>query len=289
MTRQPCQRNRRQQAVGAGDGLLQRLEQLAERGDAGHHACIRAHRSHTLKALEIAQPTLAILLRGRKRARAPGVDLEFGRGDLMLVSRRCRLDVEHRPGAGHGYLSLVVPLCEEVLDAARRLWQAPLQQAGPTLARYPAADWRSHLTVWADALQAGRDGQARGALTGLVIALCDAGHGALLSAPPPSIADHIRRLVSADPARAWQTRDFEPALGISGATLRRRLAAERTSLRDVLRNARLARALELLYTSRLPVKTIAARVGYRSPGSFARRFAARYGLHPSALGRSRQR
>lgn len=42
----------------------------------------------------------------------------------------------------------------------------------------------------------------------------------------------------------------------------------------------------LLYTTRLPLKTVAARVGYRSLGSFSKRFVERYGLEPAAIGNS---
>ena len=41
----------------------------------------------------------------------------------------------------------------------------------------------------------------------------------------------------------------------------------------------------LLYGTQLPLKTVAARVGYRSPDGFVRAFRARYGLEPSQLGR----
>jgi transcriptional regulator GlxA family with amidase domain len=33
-----------------------------------------------------------------------------------------------------------------------------------------------------------------------------------------------------------------------------------------------------------PVKTVAARVGYRSVASFSRRFSERYGLDPARIG-----
>ena len=126
--------------------------------------------------------------------------------------------------------------------------------------------------------------QARLALTGLLLALCRAGHAGVLVPPLSSLAAQLRALVAERPERPWQSRDFEAALNLSGATLRRRLQAERTSVRTLVAEARLARALELLYATRWPVKTVAARVGYRSVASFARRFTARYGLEPGQIG-----
>ena len=106
----------------------------------------------------------------------------------------------------------------------------------------------------------------------------------LLLPRPPTLAAQVRRLVAQAPARGWQSADFEQALGTSGATLRRRLADEGTPLREAIAQSRLACALELLYTTRSPVKTVAHRVGYQSVESFARRFRERYGLEATAIG-----
>ena len=47
---------------------------------------------------------------------------------------------------------------------------------------------------------------------------------------------------------------------------------------------KLARAMYLFYTTTLPIKTVAARVGYRSPDAFVRAFRARYRLDPGDIG-----
>jgi len=107
-----------------------------------------------------------------------------------------------------------------------------------------------------------------------------------LRPPPPRLAARIRTHIAAEPARDWRSVDLEHALNLSGATLRRHLAAEGTSLRDVVADARLACAMQLLYTTTWPVKTVAARVGYRSAASFSRRFAERFGLAPADIGRA---
>lgn len=96
----------------------------------------------------------------------------------------------------------------------------------------------------------------------------------------------MRDRIAAEPARDWPSHEVEAALGLSGATLRRRLAADGTSLRQLLIEARLAHAMVLLYTTRLPLKSVAARVGYRSLASFSKRFVERYGLQPADIGRA---
>ena len=106
----------------------------------------------------------------------------------------------------------------------------------------------------------------------------------LLLPRPPTLAAQVRRLVAQAPARGWQSADFEQALAMSGGTLRRRLADEGTPLREAIAQSRLACALELLDTTRSPVKTVAHRVGYQSVESFAPRFRERYGLEATAIG-----
>ncbi len=71
------------------------------------------------------------------------------------------------------------------------------------------------------------------------------------------------------------------ALGCSRAHLYRVFAAHGTTIADVLRDARLRRAGELIEA--LPARAIeqvAFAVGYKSPAAFSRAFRGRYGLSP---------
>lgn len=266
-------------------GLLAQMATLVDCGRAEGFACITARTEHGAQSVDIARPQIAILLQGRKQVRTATQSLEFAPGDLFLVTRRSRIDVVNIPDPVSGvYLSAVIPLCEEALQAARALWNEPLPAAGEELAGLPAADFGSILLQWRHALEQGHYTEARLALAALVVAFCRRGHGGLLLPPVPSLAEQLRDLVAAQPERAWQSRDVEDQLGLSGATLRRRLAAEHTSLRDVIVEARLAHAMALLYTTQWPLKTVAARVGYRSTSSFTKRFQQRYGLDPARIG-----
>jgi transcriptional regulator GlxA family with amidase domain len=56
------------------------------------------------------------------------------------------------------------------------------------------------------------------------------------------------------------------------------------SLRQLIGNARLSHGLSLLLTTRLPVKSVAVRVGYASVSTFVKRFRERYGVEPSRVG-----
>lgn len=70
---------------------------------------------------------------------------------------------------------------------------------------------------------------------------------------------------------------------MSGATLRRRLAEENTSLRILLREARLYHGMTLLQTTRKSIKTVAQECGYHSSACFTRNFISYFGTGPSAV------
>lgn len=265
--------------------LLAQMATLVDCGRAEGLACFSARREHGACSVDIPQPQLTILLQGRKQVRTATRSLEFVPGDLLLVTRPCRIDVVNVPDpAGGTYLSAVIPLCEQVLVAARALWNEPIPADSGDIAQLPAAEFAQSLLQLRAALEQDRYTEARLALAALVVAFCRRGHTALLLPPPPSLAARIRERVAAQPQRDWRSRDIEELLGLSGATLRRRLAAEHTSLRRLVADARLAHAMELLYTTRWPLKTVAAKVGYRSASSFSRRFQERYGLDPADIG-----
>lgn len=265
--------------------LLAQLATLVDCERAQGYACITARREHGARSVDIAGPQISILLQGRKQVATATQALEFAPGDLFLTTRRCRIDVVNIPDTDSGlYLSAVIPVCAEALSAARALWNEPLPAPGEALARLPVGEFGAPLLAWRQALEQGRYTEARLALATLVVAFCRRGHGSLLLPPVPSLATQLRDLVAGQPQRSWQSRDVEEQLGLSGATLRRRLAGEGTSLREVIAEARLAHAMELLYTTGLPLKTVAARIGYRSASSFSKRFQQRYGLDPTQIG-----
>ena len=116
--------------------LLARLGSLVGCARAEGYACITARHEHGAHAVDIDHPCIAIVLRGRKQVRTHAQALEFAPGDLFLIARRCRMDVTNIPDPDSGlYLTVTIPLCEEVLAAARLLWTDPISGRGDDLAR----------------------------------------------------------------------------------------------------------------------------------------------------------
>ena len=100
-------------------------------------------------------------------------------------------------------------------------------------------------------------------------------------AVPEAVVDWIvsitadRTIFEVHPYRAW-------SVGVVQTVL----PSVKESVLDKTRRvteARLAHGMQLLYTTDLPLKTVAARAGYRSAASFSRRFAEQYGLAPTDI------
>lgn len=102
-------------------------------------------------------------------------------------------------------------------------------------------------------------------------------------------APRVRRLLAGDPARQWRSPVVAARFAMSEASLRRHLAAEDTSLSEILLDVRMSTALTLLQSTELPVTRIAGEVGYQSPSQFAVRFRRRFGCSPSDIRRAHLR
>lgn len=77
--------------------------------------------------------------------------------------------------------------------------------------------------------------------------------------------------------------DAARALGMSGRTLKRRLADEGTSYSDILDDVRHKRALLLLDDKRLTIAEIASRLGYADAPSFTHAFQRWTGQSPASV------
>jgi AraC-like DNA-binding protein len=72
-------------------------------------------------------------------------------------------------------------------------------------------------------------------------------------------------------------------LDLSVRTLQRRLTEAGTSFRQVLEAARMGEAVELLADSRVPLATLAERLGYAEPSAFSHAVRSHFGVSPRAL------
>lgn len=266
--------------------LIERFAQIAQRAEP-LSCCLRVNvkQEHTLSAVNFDAPVLVILVQGHKRIRTPQGWLAFNAGEGFLVPESMALDIENNPDPVSGWYSAIgIQLDESVLGAARQLLREPVTDTERPLASVGLEEHVDDLVAWLDALERRDLIRARYFMTGVVLRLYAQGHHGLLYPAAPTLSVRIRTMVAADPQRDWSSADLESTLAVSGATLRRHLAAEGRSLREVIAEARLSHGLTLLLSTDLPVKSVAARVGYTSVSAFIKRFRERYGVEPSRVG-----
>ncbi|TFU05482.1 AraC family transcriptional regulator [Polymorphobacter arshaanensis] len=98
---------------------------------------------------------------------------------------------------------------------------------------------------------------------------------------PTSLVDAVRHALAGRPLE--DTVDLESIaaeLGRAGRTLQHGLACEGVSYRDIVRNVRIERAIQMLAESNRPIAEIAQHVGYTDQANFHRAFVAVTGATP---------
>jgi AraC-like DNA-binding protein len=96
------------------------------------------------------------------------------------------------------------------------------------------------------------------------------------------LVQRVRERLAANPGAGSATQ-LAQALHVSVRTLHRQLADEGASLQALKDAARREQAMQLLRRSDMPVKQVAAAVGFRNDKSFARAFRAWTGQSPGAF------
>ena len=280
-------------ALSATSTLSGWLEAGVQSG--AEHVTIMAQRAYRLHAVQIDAPLLVVSLAGLKRLEFGGKQTDVACGEFAMLHQACSLGVENIPPSGtvNAYRAWVVSFPWRVVTLARILVGAhrnSVPMATPSATPFSCGDLAqllpgvlAYLTAMSPVYGVPNIEQRDHALLGLLLVLAREGHDQFLHARDPSMAARIRLLVAAAPARNWTSSDFELAFHVSGATLRRHLAQEKYSLRQILRETRLLHGLGLLQSSRRPLKSVALACGYQSVASFSRSFVAQFGVEPSAV------
>ncbi|NIE63088.1 AraC family transcriptional regulator [Burkholderia sp. Ax-1719] len=264
------------------NNLLESLLNLARSRDSLPCDCLRSVQAHQVNKYEVDGATLSFPLLGHFKYREHNRWVSVLPGSILVVPNARSIDIEYIPDEAKGeVVALSVVLMDEQLEAARLLLAAPPSTEIGSVASIPVASLLEQLKRWTQTMQHGQRALSLHAMVGIVLCLYESGYTAILHPQAPSIAMTVRKLVTRNPGHNWQSAELEGLTGLSGATLRRRMADESTTLRSVIADARMSEGLRLLMTSRLPVKTVAARVGYNSVASFSRQFVDRYGTEPS--------
>jgi AraC-like DNA-binding protein len=249
---------------------------------------ITAMQPYTLRVTEVDQPALIVPLRGRKVIMTEQLSATVGAGCYLMLHRSFKGTVRNLTEQGLyrawciAFPWRLVSLARSLLDA-HSLPPAP----GPAVGTGPLAplldDLQRLLTLPKTGVPELDAAAYDHALLGVLLGLARIGESQFRLAQDPTLASRIRLLFGAAPGRDWTSADVEERLHMSGATLRRRLAMENTSLRVLLRDVRLDHGLQQLQATRRPLKAVAQACGYRSVPSFSRQFLERFGVDPAAV------
>ena len=110
--------------------------------------------------------------------------------------------------------------------------------------------------------------------------------GARLDTDDQPWADRVRDVLVEDISGEQRIVGVARRLAVNERTLRRRLADEGTSFREVYTDTRLSIARELLEGTGMSVEGAARRVGFAEPASFVRAFARHFGETPGRVRRA---
>jgi AraC-like DNA-binding protein/mannose-6-phosphate isomerase-like protein (cupin superfamily) len=279
-------------------------DEAARRGAAGSAANEGARLlSYVTRARErtarvhMSQPWLVFVLEGRKRVdfERRGTTHVLAPGDALVLPAGSTLDLANMPDRTSGtYRALAVELLGDAHALLRRHHPDLVGQASTWLGRAPrrVVAGTTSLRALAHVCETILDAEAHPRvlhhrLEGLLLSLLVEDQVPSAAVPraqaASDVARAVRNVVREAPDAEWPAREVAARLGLSEATLRRRLAAQGTQLRSLLLDERLEVAALLLRDPRVSVGEAALRCGYASGSKFARQFRKRFGVLPSRV------
>ncbi|MGK3963693.1 helix-turn-helix domain-containing protein [Sorangium sp. So ce118] len=294
------------QAWGALREAISRLERASSTYGAAGASLARwigvfTRARERVQIQRLSRPLVVLILDGAKRIFLDGPDgntrLVAREGQILLVPQGIPLELVNEPDPERGvYRSFTIELLSEVDEQLQRRYPTLCVQRGlggfeadrPHLLRSAMPSIQALIHLVNTLLLPGAHAlllQHR--LEDLILTLLlqhreqleEARAASSTLSLDPTLA--IRTLVRRDPARAWAAQDVARALGVSNATLRRRLGAKGVSFRVLLWKERLDLAKTLLRSGRHGVLEVATACGYDSASRFAEQFRRSEGMSPS--------
>lgn len=250
---------------------------------------IEARHAHRLHRVRMLEPGLCRVMHGTKHVFVGEQHLPVHAGQWVLLPAHVAFDVANEPDA-RGYLAQVLTVPRSMLTEFHQLHGADCPPAS-ALARLQ--DWRIDRDPRLDRAwdllaqhlkEAAPAALLKHHLHGVLLVLGLAGQlHPLLNHRDGGLSLRVQHLLMSDAAAPWTQEDVAARFHMSAPTLRRHLASEGQSFREILDSVRMAHALSHLQTTRRSIGEIALACGYASASRFAARFRQRFGLSPRAL------
>lgn len=256
---------------------------IVRRDGAGTAACIIQSTHLLCKRLASAAPGVVLVQKGQKIILDQGIEMKARVGGLVLIPEGVTTDIVNEPDGPHGYQALALQFAPNLIAELAVHNGRPVQDV-KVLHNMPAAFEEAYCKA-VEAIRSGPllpDSIAASRVSEVLLWLATLGHRFAPIANPGPI-DRLRRIITSDPAYSWRAPDLARAIGMSEASLRRKLAATGTSFSELLADIRMTTALTLLQTTEKSVTQIALDVGYDSASRFTARFRARFEFAPSEI------
>lgn len=291
------------QAWRALKDALAQLERASSASGAGQARWmgISTRTRERITVKQLPRPIVVLLLDGTKRIFLDGprgnTHLVAREGQILLVPPGVPLELVNEPDPERGvYRAFVIELLSEVDERLQKRYPTLCVQRGlggfeadrPHLLRSALPSLQALIHFVNTLLLPGAHALLIAhRLEDLILTLLlqhreqleEARAASSTLALDPTLA--VRMLVRRDPARPWSVEDVARALGVSNATLRRRLGARGVSFRSLLWKERLDLAKTLLRSGRHSVLEVAIACGYDSASRFAEQFRRSEGVSPS--------
>jgi AraC-like DNA-binding protein len=254
-------------------------------------ATYHARAVETIRDMTIDEPALIVVLDGVKEVHIAGDMFEFHPGEPFVLPAGQSFDIVNRPDETSGryravFITLPRDLVRRVVQAHPRRTKATV--ASPRKPHDPGIDLTAQTvdTISHAATALSRtDLDASLAEHRVMEILLLIGHVPAIarSDAAVTVAERARHHIALAPMDLWRSQDIARLLGVSAATLRRRLAEEGTSLRVILAAERMRRARAMIEDGERNIAAIAAACGYSSRSHFAAAFRSAHGASPHGL------
>ncbi|WP_455888027.1 helix-turn-helix transcriptional regulator [Pseudomonas rustica] len=247
---------------------------------------ITQSRQQHFSKVHVKASTLLVVRSGQKLLRWAGREALLQKGDLVVLAAGQTFDVINTPCASGGVYKAEWLICED--DLVRDFLQR--RPTGQRVAELKVIhpDCSAILDSFNHACEGVKSKNdfpcevVRSRLFELLAWLDHYGFYFSLSSTS-SVGLKVRLLINNNPGEGWTATDVAQKLGMSVATMRRRLITEGTHFHEMLTDVRMSRALTLLQITDFPIASVACEVGYACSSRFSFRFRKKFGLSPSGI------
>ena len=270
--------------------LLPASEQMLLQNSQMDFATIRARQQQHIRRVHILAPALCRIIQGHKIVHWQQQALKVTPNDLLLFPAGAVVNIENHPEQqlyNAEIVSFPLPLIHQY-QLMRQAHAGTLQPSAPVITSLsmpmtPELDfcWQ---TLTHSIQQPLSWPMQQHFAQGLLLAL----EGSVLLENLLVIEQHqlrhkLQQLFLRQCGLDWKLADAAHWLHLGESTIRRKLAEEGSSFRQVLDEVRFTVALGMVQTTDLPISRVAEHCGYESASRFSVKFKSMYGISPSEL------